>query len=267
VLSGRARATITARASAGGEVLGDPMNTAGATAGDLRSEALGLVAEAADAGVTLRVTGGVAVAIRCPSASLPPLARSYKDLDLVGPGSDRTRIDALMKSLGYSANEEFNSLHGRHQMLYVDARGRVLDVFIDRIVMCHALDVSQRLSLHESTLSPEDLLLTKLQVLHTNETDLKDCVALLSDFDLDGDRIAAILASDWGWWRTATEVLGKVKRYARDLDGLEHPDTVQARIGSLEGRIEREPKGRRWRLRARVGDRVQWYETPEEESG
>jgi hypothetical protein len=38
------------------------------------------------------------------------------------------------------------------------------------------------------------------------------------------------------------------------LDGLQR----------LRDRIEAEPKSLRWRLRARVGDRVRWYELPED---
>jgi hypothetical protein len=35
--------------------------------------------------------------------------------------------------------------------------------------MCHALDLRDRLALDELTLTPADLLLTKLQVVETNE--------------------------------------------------------------------------------------------------
>ena len=36
-----------------------------------------------------------------------------------------------------------------------------------------------------------------------------------------------------------------------------HPDGV--------GELDRRPKGVQWRLRARIGDRVRWYEEPEED--
>jgi hypothetical protein len=39
---------------------------------------------------------------------------------------------------------------------------------------------------------------------------------------------------------------------------------VLERIDALWERIEREPKSRRWRLRARVGERKRWYEVPDE---
>ena len=39
---------------------------------------------------------------------------------------------------------------------------------------------------------------------------------------------------------------------------------VRDRLDRLWERIEAEPKSTRWRLRDRVGDRVKWYEEPEE---
>ena len=45
--------------------------------------------------------------------------------------------------------------------------------------------------------------------------------------------------------------------------GLPHLD-LAAQIASLQQAIEDAPKSRAWRLRSRVGERVRWYETPEE---
>ena len=39
---------------------------------------------------------------------------------------------------------------------------------------------------------------------------------------------------------------------------------VENRLAELWRRIDAEPKSSRWRLRARVGDRMRWYELPEE---
>jgi hypothetical protein len=41
-------------------------------------------------------------------------------------------------------------------------------------------------------------------------------------------------------------------------------DTIAQRLDQLWERIEAHPKSLKWRLRARVGDRVSWYELPEE---
>jgi hypothetical protein len=42
---------------------------------------------------------------------------------------------------------------------------------------------------------------------------------------------------------------------------------VVKRIDALRERIDREPKSRAWKLRARIGERKRWYETPEEVGG
>lgn len=232
--------------------------------GELVNEARRIVSTADEVGVTLRITGGLGVAIQCPSAARPPLKRTYKDLDLVGKGTQGREIDELMKGLQLTPGEEFNSLHGKHQRIYTFPDGRILDVFIDRIVMCHVLDVHDRLDLDQYTLSPEDLLLSKLQVLEAKDSDLKDALALLSDCRLDEERIATVLSRDWGWWRTVTEVLQRVREYAHTLSGLGARDEIVERISSLERRIEAEPKSMRWRARGVVGDKVPWYQVPEE---
>ena len=42
---------------------------------------------------------------------------------------------------------------------------------------------------------------------------------------------------------------------------------VQARLEALRGYLEAEPKTMKWRLRSQVGDKVRWYQQPEEEQG
>jgi hypothetical protein len=135
--------------------------------------------------------------------------------------------------------------------------------------LCHTLDIRDRLASDERTLDLADLLLAKLQVVEVNEKDLKDAAAILADHPIgrpgvDADRIASLFAADWGWWRTGTDTLQKVADYAAHLDGFAAAGVVCARADELHERIEAEPKSRRWRLRAKVGERKRWYELPEE---
>ena len=39
---------------------------------------------------------------------------------------------------------------------------------------------------------------------------------------------------------------------------------VSERLDELWARIDAQPKSLKWKLRARVGDRLSWYELPEE---
>jgi hypothetical protein len=232
---------------------------------ELPEEGRRVVSLAAERDVPLRLTGGVAVALRCPSAAHPPLAREYKDIDLVGRGATRRQTVTLLKDLGYRPDEEFNALHGRTRLLFHDPSGRQLDVILDRLEMSHVLDLKDRLLLDAETLTPADLLLTKLQVVEVNERDLKDAAAILHDHDSGDERVAEVLGADWGWWRTVTANLDQLAGWVSGLTGFERgAERIRVRIAALRHRIDDQPKSLRWKTRAKVGERVRWYELPEE---
>jgi hypothetical protein len=232
------------------------------------AEAERLVEAAEREGTLLRALGGVAVQMRCPSARHPPLARTPKDLDFASTSNARESLLALFRKAGYQADAEFNALHGKTRLFFWDANNsRQADLFLDRVSMCHTLDLAGRLDQHPATLSASDLLLLKLQVFETNERDYKDALSLLldhADGELDVNYIARLLATDWGWWRTATMVLERLDRYARELEDFDRANEIHYRIRDLLGTIEAEPKSRRWKIRARLGERARWYELPEE---
>jgi hypothetical protein len=68
-----------------------------ATLEDVALEGQRLAVAARDQGVSLRLIGGVAIWVRCPSARTPPLARAYGDADFVGRASERKQIAALLE--------------------------------------------------------------------------------------------------------------------------------------------------------------------------
>ncbi|HEX2031100.1 MAG TPA: hypothetical protein VHL78_06845 [Actinomycetota bacterium] len=237
---------------------------------DLRQEAIRVLDAAEASGLLLRAVGGLGVYLLCPSARVSPLAREYKDLDLAGRRGEAAAMTGFLRSLGYEPDEEFNAIHGHRQLYFWDpVHRRQLDVFVERIRLSHDLDVGHRLHLSPQTLAPADLLLTKLQVVEVNEKDLKDACALLADQPLapdgiDPDRVVEVLTSDWGWWRTCTATLDSVARYAAGLEGFAARDRVLQSGQELRDRTDAAPKGVRWRVRAIVGERVRWYELPEE---
>jgi hypothetical protein len=81
-------------------------------------------------------------------------------------------------------------------------------------------------------------------------------------------RVAQLCAGDWGLWRT-TKL--NVERTRDALAGSAlTPDqaaVVRERLDRLWERIERESKSTKWKMRNRVGDKVRWYEEPEEVEG
>lgn len=230
------------------------------------------MAAASEREVPLRLTGGVAVAIRCPSAAQPPLRRAYADIDLVTVGAGRDGVVELMAALGYAGDREFNTLHGHRRLFFWDAvNERQVDVFVDEAKLCHTIDFRKRLEAVPLTLSVADLLLMKLQVVETNEKDLIDICALLADHDLGADEngvnsayIASLASSDWGLWRTLGMVAERAGEYAVSLSGFGAGELVAARLGRLRAELDAVPKSRSWKMRARVGERKRWYALPEE---
>jgi hypothetical protein len=232
-----------------------------------------MVREALEAaGISARLLGGIAIYATCPSAQPPsPLARAYSDVDVITVPTRSAKVFAALEGLELEAAERFNALHGHSRMLFSFADGMHLDVFIARFAMCHELDLASRIELARETLTPADLLLTKLQIAEINKRDVLDLCALLLDHPFTEDdnginhaRVTELLARDWGWWRTVTENLERLVHFSRDV-GLDAPAVraIVARTEELQGRIEAAPRSRRWRLRALVGERAPWREEPE----
>jgi|SRR5579875_697037 len=230
-----------------------------------------ILAAAGDRGLPVRVLGGVAVAMRCPTAAIPPLARRYEDLDLITTNKRAYDVGELLGELGFAPEERFNRLHGRSRMLFESADGH-LDVLVDRLVMCHVLELEDRIEANERTLPGADLLLSKLQIVQLNDKDVRDIVAILADLALTEDEsgihagyVAKLVGADWGWWRTSTQTLETVAERLPSL-GLpaESHQRVVGRINELRALAAGCRKSMRWRARARVGERVPWYNDPEE---
>jgi hypothetical protein len=163
-------------------------------------------------------------------------------------------------------------------MLFRDvANERDLDVLIGEFAMCHELPVLDEAVPERLTIPLADLLLTKLQIVELNQKDLWDVYNLLhahvvvdgggaGGLDaIDGGRIAALCARDWGLWRTVTQSLATLREPEHEAalpDDVR--DTVRGRVAELESAIDGAKKSRRWSMRSRIGERVRWYEEPEE---
>jgi hypothetical protein len=230
-----------------------------------------VLAAAQREGVPLRLLGGVAVALRAPGGLPPTLARSYGDLDFVTSRAGLKRVQQLFRELAYTPHVSFNALNSKERLLFFDERNdRQVDIFVGSFRMCHEIQLDGRLEVDHTSIPLAELLLTKLQVVELNEKDVRDTVALLHEREvaerdgeaLNGHQVARLCAGDWGLWRTITRNLAACASRVRDYE-VDHAGIAQ-RFDELQQRIEREPKSRAWRLRARVGERKRWYELPEE---
>lgn len=236
-------------------------------------EAKRVVESAARAGLTIRILGGVAVRMQAPSET-PVLPRRIGDIDLaIRQGGWRTLADFL-KSSGYVGDDMFNALNGARRLLFFDvANNRKLDVFVGEFEMCHSIQIAGRLEKDPMTIPLAELLLTKLQIVQLTERDLRDIYSIAyhhqistgDGSEIEADFIADLCAKDWGLWRTCTSTIQLCLTRLPDY-GLppEVSDVIAARLSALLKEIERAPKTTRWKLRARVGERVRWYDEPEE---
>jgi putative nucleotidyltransferase-like protein len=238
------------------------------------SEATRLLEAAARERLPLRVLGGVAIAILARQSLPKPLQRTYADIDLVVKRNDGPRARTFLVALGYEPDRSFNSLHGSRRLLFYDlANSRRLDVFVGVFKMCHELDLESRLELVPLTLAPADLLLTKLQIVELNQKDLVDIVSLFHVCGvgdearpdaIDLPRLAVVTGGDWGWYTTVSDNLARVAPAAAQLLIEDDAAVVASRVEVIRQAIERAPKSLAWKLRARVGRRLQWYELPDE---
>lgn len=228
------------------------------------------------AGIAVRAIGGIGVALRAPSIRVLQPTRAYHDIDVVA-ATPRAPIEALLAGHGYLPSPRFNTLNGSERLLFHDATGRRIDVFLDTLRMCHELPFRDRLEVDRWTLPLADLLLTKLQIIELTDRDAQDAAALLADHELTEDdagiglrRLRALCATDWGWWRTVADNLRRLVERWPDDAARSSPDaglvigTAVVRANALLDRLASAPKSAAWRVRAIVGDRARWYELPEE---
>jgi hypothetical protein len=229
----------------------------------------------------MKLFGGLAVWLSSPSVRDGPFARAYADMDFALTASASKRARSFLEAEGYIGDQFFNRLHGATRLFYGAPDGRwSVDVIVDQLVMSHRLDLRTRLAGPGPTIPLADLLLTKLQVWEITRKDLGDALCLLADHPLiddanpaavDGpveaigiDRVRGVLASDWGFCHTVERNLAKVLELATEEPLPDAPFNVPAQVERLRQAIDKAPKSVGWRARARVGEKVRWYETPEE---
>jgi hypothetical protein len=239
------------------------------------AEARRLIVAAAEQGLLLRALGGVAIYLLAPDGK-PRLPRRVKDIDVAVPRGSGRSAARLLEQAGYVGDQMFNALHGSRRLLFIDpAHERHLDVFVGEFSMCHEIPLTARLDRSPLSVPPEELLLSKLQIVEATANDQSDLYSLLVQYDvfagsgpLDASFVAGLCAKDWGLWRTC---VGSIERLQANLESSpldpDEASRVQARLEALRGYLEAGPKTMKWRLRSQVGDKVRWYQQPEEEQG
>lgn len=234
-----------------------------------------VVETAGSRGLPVRLLGGVAIWLRATDEARQALGRDYADFDIVAHKRESRQLRTMLEELGFKPNQLFNAMHGAQRLMYYAGdESHHIDVFLDRFEMSHKFDFASRLETEPVTLPAAELLLTKLQVAELNRKDASDIVMLLwscepADVDAEGKLnlgvVAAACADDWGLYTTISDNLQKTTELLSELDV---PDaarqTVLERLARVRSAVDEKPKSVRWKMRARVGRRMQWYELPEE---
>ena len=237
-------------------------------------EAKKVIKESSARGLTLRVLGGVAIKYYCPSTSRLPLKRHIADIDFFGLSRQSGDIIKLFKDLGYIPSVKFNAMHGKKRLLFFEPNtNERRDIIFDVFEMCHRFDFRKRLNIDDFAISLADLLLTKLQIIEINERDYKDITAMLLDHEIgandekgviNGNYISNLCSKDWGVYKTITRNLNWLIEYLDKLNlEKEKKNLVEKRARKLLNMIEAKPKSLKWKLRAKIGERMAWYELPE----
>lgn len=245
----------------------------------LRDEALGIIAAAGKADIDLRVVGGFGARLHCAAAAetLARIGRAANDIDFVVPKGGRRALRRLLEDRGYLVDRDLLvAMEGRRYSFSHPTSKIELDVFVERLEFNHTIEVRSRLDRHPVTISLEDLLMQKLQIVQLTANDLVDISVLLathpvgteptSTEEFSSEYISGLLGRDWGFHHTATrnlETIAGGTDTGVDL-GSALNQIVKDRSNQLLHAIGQAPKTMGWRMRAKVGERVQWWEDVDE---
>jgi hypothetical protein len=243
----------------------------------LEDEMRRLISAAQHEGIFLRLVGGLAVKMHCDRAPHRSLTRSYPDIDFVTNKEGSLKLEPFLVSVGYTPNKTFNTLSGDRRQLYYDTeRNRQIDIFIGDFHMCHHIPLTGRLPVEPLTIPLAELFLTKAQIVQLNRKDVLDLLALVLDHEMgpyDDETIntaviSALCARDWGLYTTVSLTMQKMRDFMAHGEAELLTDDLKAlintRLDKLQAAMDEAPKPMAWKIRARVGTRVPWYDEVEE---
>jgi hypothetical protein len=234
--------------------------------------AVEMVDEARDRGFPLRILGSLAYRLHCPAniGFFEAMKRDLTDIDFASKAEHRKDVRDYLGSQGYAIDKEILAMSEGKRYAFMDpATGMNIDVFFDELFFCHPIPLRNRLDLDYPTITPTDLLLEKMQIVEINPKDIKDSLVLLLEHPveaktadaIDPEYVAKLLAGDWGYYHTVTTNLMRLNAetvkagFPEESAGL-----VGKRIEELMQVIDRAPKGTAWKLRAKIGTRIKWYQ-------
>lgn len=235
-------------------------------------EALEIVEVAKKQNVILRIMGALAIRYHSPKFENlhKSLGREFSDIDFIGYNRQKSEIEKALEKLGYKMRMLSYSFVMSGRLIFTNEQnGRHVDVFLDRLDMCHTINFKGRLEVDYPTIPLAELLLEKMQIVKLGEKDVKDTIVLIREHTIGNDDkdkininyIAQLLAKDWGFYYTVTTNLNKIKTLLPSYPQLKDDDNkdLTTKIDTMLNRIEEEPKALSWKMRARIGPSKKWY--------
>lgn len=238
-------------------------------------EGIRLVNAAEEQGIQLRILGSIAYRLQCPKYvhMFDDMQRVLTDVDFAGLKSQNRAIREFMINQGYEPDEGVYMASEGARHIYVHPETQLnVDVFADELYFCHRIPFIGRLDIDSPTICKTDLLLEKMQIYEINLKDFKDTLVLLLEHPLGTrsdeknciniDYITGIMAADWGFYHTFTTNLRRVPDYISEFPtiGDNEAKIIRDRVEDLLQRIEDTPKLLKWKLRAKIGTQMRWYQ-------
>ena len=237
--------------------------------------AVALVDEAGARGQVLRLVGSTGIRLHCPpaAAALDRLGRPAKDIDVVCRHEDRKGLRRLLEERGWEVDRDLLvAMEGRRYAFRHLASGLELDVFVDRLEFCHTIELRDRLGARER-----------------DRAGRGSPAAEAPDRPPDGHRPDGRGRRCWPptRWRPGRAPGGRPARRSTPgtwpgcwpaTGGSTTPPpptwpgcatarrataaaaVVAERVDALLAAIGEAPKSVSWRARARVGERMQWWQ-------
>jgi hypothetical protein len=242
---------------------------------ELVEEAAYLVEKAEENGIIMRLMGAIAFKMHCSNYAelYNKIGRTLSDMDFVSYSKHQDNVRKLLNTLGYKERVPTMAMHLGARQIWLNKNDVVIDVFFDKMYMCHNIDYRGRLEIDKPTVPLAELLLQKLQVVNFTEKDLKDSIILILEHKMaerdnetiNTKRIAELLSDDWGFYYTATMNLEKIKKGIDGYGVLSEKEkiVVKEKIDALKKVVEEQPKSMKWQMRSKLGTKVKWYRTVE----
>ncbi|MEM3874124.1 MAG: hypothetical protein QXU45_03215 [Candidatus Bathyarchaeia archaeon] len=245
------------------------------------NEAISCVEEAEKKGITLRIIGGLAIYLHSQDykdlwEKLGRLGKKvFTDIDFIGYRKHREKVVKFFQEREYTLDKRSLMYYGERRVIFFGGRCPMVDVFFDKLEMNHTIDFRGRLEVDTPTIPPAELLLEKMQIVKIAEKDIKDTIVLLRAHEVDfhdkdaislNALIKAGLTSDWGFWYTFTTNLEKVVVALDRYDVLTENDKrdIREKVRKIREYVDAQPKSIGWKMRAKAGTKVKWYNDVED---